>query len=223
MDCASATHVGHVRARNEDALFVDPDRGLFVVADGLGGHPAGDVASTLAVRELDASLPAEALDGDPATLARAVETAHARILADAAADPAHDGMGTTLVALHVAGEERTACLATVGDSRAYRLRDGRLEQLSVDDVFSSLFGRTLTQALGTGGPLEVRTATLGLQPGDRLLLCTDGLTDMVTDEVLASLLADGGPPRRTCDLLVASALDHGGYDNVTLVVVEVGA
>lgn len=213
---ASRTETGHVRQRNEDSLLVEPDAGVFAVLDGLGGHPAGDVASGLAARALGAALAPPALsdadDPEPLLLS-AVEGGHEAIRAAAADDPDLAGMATTVVLSAV--RDQQVWLAHVGDSRAYLLTDGRFEQVTRDHGM----GGYLTQALGLDGGIAPDVNRVTLSPGSRLLLCSDGLTNMVDDAHVAALLADGDP-QQACDALIEAALDAGGVDNVTLVVVQ---
>ena len=221
VDSAGTTHVGYVRGRNEDAMLHEPDRGLFVVADGLGGHPAGDVASRIATETLDDRLDADTLADDPAAaIDEAVQAAHLAIVEETRRTPATEGMGTTVVAAWTDGHRLV--LGNVGDSRAYHLHDGSLTQLTSDDVFEAAYGRSLTQALGSSNDITTELLDVELETGDRVLLCTDGLTDMVDDRLIADLLADDGGAQRIADRLAASALDHGGYDNVTVIVLIPG-
>jgi protein phosphatase len=211
MNVAYRTEVGHVRQRNEDALLARPERGVLAVADGLGGHPAGDVASLTAVRSIDAA--PLAADSTVEDLREAVAAAHAAVLAAAEAEPGRTGMGTTVV-LAAVGDGHARVLH-VGDSRAYLLDPGgRLAAVTRDH---GLHGY-LTQALGLDRDVEPDAAEVTCDPGSRLLLCTDGLTNMLDDDRIAELLATGGA-REACDALVQTALDNGGVDNVTVVVV----
>lgn len=222
MDVAARTHRGHVRSRNEDSLLADPDRHLFVVADGLGGHTAGDVASQIVVNSLDRELDAAELDSAgslPDRLVKALLEAHGDVAEEARANPQYRGMGTTAVVARVAADGSSVALAHAGDSRAYLLRGDRLERLTADHVSPGIFGRALTQALGTEGPIDPDGAEVPLEAGDRLLLCSDGLTDMLDDQRIGRILADGSA-QEACDALVQAALDRGGVDNVTVVVVD---
>lgn len=218
MHSAHRTEIGHRRDRNEDALLVAPDRGLFVVADGMGGHPAGDVASRIAVEVLDAEL-ATPPGPDPKPLAAGLEAAHRAILSAAHEDRSRAGMGTTAVAATITSDPLRLALAHVGDSRAYLASDS-LRRLTTDHTQGGLFGRTLTQALGVPDAIEPESVRVDLTAGDRVLLCTDGLTDLVDDDDLATLLADASSVEEACDRLVDAALEAGGHDNVTVVVVE---
>ncbi len=233
-----ATHQGLVRPGNEDAFVCG--RRVFAVADGLGGHVAGEVASRVALG------PVEALDGDDrdcAGLARALPQAvrdgNRAVIADAEEHPERFGMGTTLTAGVVCGA--AVHLAHVGDSRAYLLRpDQGLRQLTTDHtpvaeaVAAGLLSpddaavhperNVLSRVLGLDPHVEVDApGPEPLQPGDRLLLCSDGLTEVVRDDEIAAVLAEHHEPAAACDALIAAALAGGGPDNVTVVVGVAGA
>jgi protein phosphatase len=214
MQVGSRSETGHVRQRNEDALLVDPESGVFAVADGMGGHPAGDVASAVAIARLKDVL--SGYDGsDPgATLVEALQEAHAAVLADAEGNPGRRGMGSTAVVTLV-GED-AAWVAHVGDSRCYLLSDENgLHQVTVDHGA----GGYLTQALGLDRGVSPDVATVPLAAGDRLLLCTDGLSNMVEDDKIATMLREAGDAQGACDALTSAALTAGGVDNVTTVVI----
>ncbi len=210
----SRSETGHVRRRNEDSLLVDEEGGVFAVLDGLGGHPAGDVASARAASALGEALgvPALAEADDPKPLLlSAVEGAHQAILSEVARDDDLTGMATTLVLAGVSGDE--AWVVHVGDSRAYLLADDRFRQVTEDHGM----GGYLTQALGLEGRVHPDTTKVTLSDGARLLLCTDGLTNMVDDANIAAIVSRGDDPQATCDALVQAALDAGGIDNITVV------
>ncbi len=223
---AGRTEVGLLRRRNEDALLLGEH--VFAVADGLGGHVAGDVASTTAIEALAAYDRAVAPDDLAAVLGQAVAAADAAIRRRIAGEPALAGMGTTLVALLRSGP--AAVLANVGDSRAYLARDGRTVRLTEDHTYRHLvsgaarvpnlpdkLARFLDGRPDGRSPDLIR---LTLRPGDRVLLCTDGLSSYVGDELIHDALA----AHRTVDdaggRLVRLALDHGAPDNVTVVVLD---
>jgi protein phosphatase len=217
MQVASRTEVGYVRRRNEDSLLVDESIGVLAVADGLGGHPCGDLASQTAVASLRDSLAGGRADGADRGewLTRALLVAHRAVLAEAGDDPDRQGMATTVVLAAV--DDGQATVAHVGDSRAYLLADGALQALTRDHGI----GGYITQALGLDrvvAPDIVRISDL--TSGDRLLLCTDGLTNMVDDKRIELLLGKGDA-REATDALVEAALANGGIDNVTVIVVEV--
>jgi len=186
------------------------------VADGLGGHPCGDLASQTAVASLrDAVAAGPPQDADTAEwLTSALLVAHRAVLAQAGDDPDRQGMATTVVLAAVT--DGGATIAHVGDSRAYLLADGALQPLTRDHGM----GGYITQALGLDRLVAPDLVHLDLAPGDRLLLCTDGLTNMVDDNRIALLLGQGDV-RQATDALVDTALANGGIDNVTVIVVQV--
>jgi PPM family protein phosphatase len=235
----AATDTGLVRTANEDAFVVKEP--VFAVADGMGGHLAGEVASEMAVAALKRRLSVDATLTDVATIVDAVRTANLEINDAASASPDRRGMGTTLTVLAVVGSnggERLA-LVNVGDSRAYVLRDGRLQQLSIDHSYvqelitsgqldadearSHPHRNIVTRALGIDRTVQIDAWTLPLVTADRFLLCSDGLVDEVLDETIAELLASIDDPQRAAEQLVATANRHGGRDNTTVVVVDVVA
>jgi serine/threonine protein phosphatase PrpC len=228
---AARSDIGRARRRNEDAYLVsDP---LFAVADGMGGHRGGNVASSLALEILQA---AEATAGGGATaqLTETIMEANQRVLERAESDRELRGMGTTLTALVT--EDARAHLAHVGDSRAYLLRQGSLQQLTEDHTLVQRMVREgritteeagthpqrsiLTRALGVEEDLSVDELTLDLHPGDRLLLCTDGLSSMVDRSRIQEILEREKDPQTACDRLIDAANRAGGDDNITVIVLE---
>jgi serine/threonine protein phosphatase PrpC len=232
------TDVGLRRERNEDFLGVQetPNGLLLVVCDGMGGHEGGDRASRLAVETFiesalrDGGAPRE-------ILARAVERANAAVYEDASRPTGRLGMGTTLVAALLSGS--TATVVNVGDSRAYLFSRSRLSRITRDhSMVGELVAQgkiseeearvhpqrnLITRALGTRAQVEPDLFDVPLADGDRLLLATDGLHGMVTDETIALIVGKGESPERTCDALVEAALAAGGDDNVTVALLAVGA
>ncbi|MGW0232282.1 PP2C family protein-serine/threonine phosphatase [Actinopolymorpha singaporensis] len=238
------THVGLVRGNNEDSAFAGPH--LLLVADGVGGHAAGEVASA-SVAHLFGSMsllpkPAPGESTTPGAdlpdlsevLRGWIDRAHRLLVEGVAADPAREGMATTLTAVLTDGH--TFAMAHAGDSRAYVLRDGTMRQVSVDHTLvQSLLdqGRitpaqarvhpyrsAVTRFVDGGDRPDADIVLLDLQPGDRLLLCSDGLTDFVDEDEIRSCLVDATPEEAT-DNLVRAALVAGGRDNVTCVVGDV--
>jgi protein phosphatase len=226
---SAATHVGLVRSNNEDMCAVAgwtsgkgrerwqgelaAEGGWALVADGMGGHAAGEVASELA---LSALAPMMDRIADAAAVAAALHLANARLYETMAAEPARLGMGTTIAGIALRGESVLAF--NVGDSRIYRWSDDALVQVSTDHA---LGGGLLTQCLGgvaDPAPLRPCAVSLGWEAGACFLLCSDGLTNMVTDEEIARLLANAR--ERSVDVLIAAALAAGGADNVTAVLIE---
>ncbi len=219
---AACTHVGLLRDRNEDAHAVDTERGLFIVADGMGGHPAGDVASRIAVDACLEELTPGRLGRNPvdALLQDVLRSAHQAIRDDADEHPDRAGMGTTIVAAHI-DAERTLTVGHVGDSRIYLWASGGLRVLTQDHSLPGKRRNVLTQALGTRGPVSPDTTTHVVDHGDRFLLCTDGLTSMLGDAEIGRTLGRARDVDDACARLVTCALEAGGRDNVTAVVVEI--
>ena len=227
------THPGK-RASNEDALLVATRLGLFVVADGMGGHRAGEVASALAVQVVEQSIAAgeEPAGGE---LEYAVRLANDKVYQASSADPDYAGMGTTIVAVLVSG--RQVVYASVGDSRLYRWRAGALtqltrddswvermlqdENLSPDEVQQHPMRHVLTEVVGVRTGLDPRAASFPWVEGDVLLLCSDGLHGAVPPERMQHWLGSGGDVASITIGLVSDALAHGASDNVTAVVVRI--
>jgi len=220
----AATHTGYVRASNEDCFAtsggegerwsgeLEPGSGWALVADGMGGHVAGEVASALAVAHLSAAL---ADRPDSSAIPELLQQANMLLYAMMAQKPGLTGMGTTIGGVCYAPGRLVAF--NVGDSRIYLHQRGRLEQLSEDHV---VHGHVLTQCLGgyaSPEPLRPHVAERPLERPSRVLLCTDGLTDEVADEEIAALLGSSGDPAAA---LVDAALAAGGRDNVTAVVLD---
>ncbi|HET7677316.1 MAG TPA: Stp1/IreP family PP2C-type Ser/Thr phosphatase [Candidatus Limnocylindrales bacterium] len=232
------TDAGRVRDGNEDRYLVRPP--LFAVADGMGGHRAGEVAAGIAIEALADHLASRLDDAsggiDGEALTAALELANRRIFERAEGDGEKRGMATTCTAALVVGHE--AWLAHVGDSRAYLYRDGALRQLTEDHsiVGSMVRERILTpeaaarhprrhvvlRALGHRDDVEVDVQEIELHDGDRLLLCTDGLNSMLESSAIAEVLGSLVAAEAAADGLVAAANAAGGEDNVTVLVVDVG-
>jgi serine/threonine protein phosphatase PrpC len=214
MDVGSRSDTGHVRRRNEDALLVEPEIGVYAVADGMGGHAAGDVASAVAIERLRDALRQDR-EAEPAQrLVDALRAAHEAVASEAAATAGQEGMGTTAV-VALLGKD-TAWVGHVGDSRAYLLTGEELRPVTGDHGA----GGYLTQALGLERGISPDVAEVPLHEGDRLLLCTDGLTNMVDDAGIERILREVEGAQAACDALARAALDAGGVDNVTTVVID---
>lgn len=230
---SAGTHVGHRRAINEDAILAVPEAGIWAVSDGMGGHTAGDVASQI-VTEALAAIPVDVAPGARMQKARlALQEAHEKLQQEAQRRGGAT-IGTTVVVL-IVSEQHFVCL-WAGDSRLYRLRDGVLHQVSTDhSIVADLINaghlsaeeaehhphaNQITRAVGIGDTLELDKRRGELAPGDRFILCSDGLTKHVGDAELAELL-DRADAERSADILIQRALDHGGADNVSVIVVEV--
>jgi protein phosphatase len=225
-DQAFRTDTGRQRSENEDALFVRAP--IFVVADGMGGAQAGEVASKAAAEAFDRDLP----DAPPGPLLReTIEAANREIHQLAHADPSRAGMGTTITAAIVDAQREEVGIGHVGDSRAYRLRAGRLERLTRDHSLVEEMRRKgqitdaqaeehpqrsiITRALGPEPDVDVDVQTVPAAPGDVFLLCSDGLTTMVDEERIAAVLSAAGSMREAVRELVDEANAAGGRDNIT--------
>jgi protein phosphatase len=229
------TDPGEVREGNEDAIRWSADNGWAVLADGMGGHMAGEVASQLAVETLALYLDALEQNAAPADVLReAVDEANRRIHEQANSDIRCHNMGTTIVAMLI--DSGTMHCAHVGDSRLYRYRDGELAQLSHDhslvqelvdegmlsreEAAESTHKNVITRALGLEASVEVDLVQQPVQSGDCYLLCSDGLSDKIPDEEMAAYLAQGELDAVT-QTLVAEAKRRGGEDNISVILARV--
>ncbi|MBR1584712.1 MAG: Stp1/IreP family PP2C-type Ser/Thr phosphatase [Clostridia bacterium] len=235
MKVASRTHVGNVRPSNQDALLILPGKyGLYGVADGMGGHKAGDVASQMAVvllaRVLEGVRPREDL------LRGGIEEVNQAIFEEQKKDEALSGMGTTLTVIWE--DENRVLLGHVGDSRAYLLRDGVIRQISVDhsmvgemlrdglitpeQALRHPYRNVITRALGAAGDVEVDITVLNKQAGDQYLICSDGLSEYVMPQQMADVMT-ALPLEEAADTFLRLALEGGGRDNISVVLAEVTA
>lgn len=243
------TDIGRKRKHNEDSFTMDLDEGLFVVADGMGGHAAGEVAAKITVETIAEFIEATS-QKEEATwpfhydhqyqfnsnrLLVAIEKANERVIAAVTSQPSLKGMGTTVVAAVFNGAMLS--LAHVGDSRAYRLRAGELARLTDDHswVHEQIVAGILTEEEAKAHPLKnVVTRALGggatvvpdirehqIQPGDRYVFCSDGLTTMLPDEEIRETIQNTPDLEKACRLLVDKANDRGGLDNITVILVDV--
>ncbi|MFP4379840.1 MAG: Stp1/IreP family PP2C-type Ser/Thr phosphatase [Candidatus Sumerlaeia bacterium] len=245
---AGLTDTGKKRAGNEDSYVSVDDIGLYIVADGMGGHAAGEVASQTAVQVIrdfmrdvvgNGNAPETASPDEAAPILEKLEVSvfHANdgICHKAIENPDLEGMGTTLSGFVVYGNQ--ICLVHVGDSRVYRLRDGDLKLLTNDhswvneqvqrnmiteeEARNHRWRNVITRALGHKNDLQVDSEVLEALPEDMYLVCSDGLTGMVQDEALREvMLSEGDEPAKACRILVDKANDAGGTDNITLIIVK---
>ncbi len=244
------TDVGQIRPHNEDSILLEPALNLYAVADGMGGHKGGEFASRICLDTMRDYLQMAARgqaslvgDADPAyseaanLLGSAVRFANRAVFEAAFSKPEWRGMGTTIVALTVAGTK--VSIAHVGDSRAYLLRGGQFKQLTEDHSWieeqvraglmsrdEALFAKgrnVLTRAIGQEETVLVDLDELELQVGDGLLLCSDGLFGMVADEEIAALIGTAGTAEAACRELVACANGRGGRDNISVILLSAGA
>ena len=227
------THPGLVRRNNEDSLYDRSVDGLWLVADGMGGHAHGDWASAAIVQAAQSlAVPAE-FDDAAQSVADAIHSANRRIWSES--QRRGQQMGSTVVAALI--QDRRFAILWVGDSRAYLLRGGALHQLTRDhsqvqelidrglilpeDARHHPGGHVLVRAIGVGARIAVDVVTDEIEPGDLFLLCSDGLTGKVTDNEIAAILAHGATPG-TIDALIAATLARGAPDNVTAILIGVG-
>ena len=237
---AARTDVGMIRSGNEDNFTVDasPTRGIFIVADGMGGHAAGEVASEMAVNIVQRELaPVRDLDGEDVVqmVATALKRANRAIHDRTLTETDKQGMGTTVSALLLAGSRYL--IGQVGDSRVYLMRDGGLTQLTKDHSYVQEqvdagyltpeqaryhpYSNVITRCVGAGSDVEPDIYRGEVRAGDVFLVASDGLTGMVDDRRLAQLLSSPALPDRKVHALIAEANGRGGLDNITAIIVQV--
>jgi protein phosphatase len=240
--CASGrTDTGQRRARNEDAVLLLPDHGIFAVADGMGGHACGDLASQLAVSAIEdfyrsrkeVPPPAEGRAERPkraSELVSAIESANVAIREHALQRPDSEGMGSTIVAARFSERKRRAFIGHVGDSRCYRFRDGQLRLMTTDHTLAMQGVRgplatRVCRALGTDDRVPVDILVDKPEPGDVYMLCSDGLSKMVDDTTVQGILASKGVGGigDAVQTLVDEANRSGGADNVSVILIAVSA
>lgn len=238
---AAETDPGKLRPENEDAFFADPETALFMVSDGMGGHRGGALASGIVSEDLPVMIET-ALDKLKVGTARTVRSVIKKAIAEQSrqlqlegtSESGYQDMGATLVVALL--RKRRCFVANVGDSRAYRLRAGRFKQLTRDhSVISELIERghitpeealdhdasgQLTHYIGMEEKVRSHVHSFALKRHDRILLCTDGLTDMVSDDEIAGVLKTEPDPQTACKTLVAAANRAGGHDNITTLLID---
>ena len=245
IEVAGKSHVGMKRNINEDSFLVMPEQRLYCVADGMGGHFAGEIASKIAIDELAEFFRLTSTDRDVTwpfkmdknrnydenRLATGIKLANARIYEAASGDPNYRGMGTTIATVHFA--ESSVYVGHVGDSRVYRFRDGSLElvtedhsllndylkakKLSPEEIEAFPHKNVIVRALGMKDTVQVDVSRVEPQDGDVFLLCSDGLSGMVTDAAMADVLTKQKDLNAACTQLIDLANANGGNDNVTCV------
>jgi serine/threonine protein phosphatase PrpC len=247
---AGASDVGRQRDHNEDSWAVLEEHRLYVVADGMGGHSAGDVASKVATQTLvdffqqtdneDATWPAGfnvSMTEEENRLTTGIRLANRQVFERSVTNRDLRGMGTTVVGATLSRDRSKIAIAHVGDSRAYRVRDGKIEQLTrdhslVSDILEAmpdlsaeqraeLPKNVVTRALGVQDSVNVDCGSFDVREGDVYVLCSDGLSGMVADEEILAIVTASPQPDLACRLLVRAANDHGGEDNVTVLVVRI--
>ena len=239
IQAAGLSNQGLVREQNEDRYVVDQRNGCYLVADGMGGHQAGEVASRIVADTISNRLARRDQKSlaDPAkTLREAVLSAHQAVRKESQRAISQQGMGSTVVAAWLPGWGSGLWVAHVGDSRAYLLRGANFIGLTEDHTIYNQAKRAgllgpdplthpprsmLSQALGASEAITPDVTRVDLQAGDLLLLCSDGLTDMLSDEQISARLQTGGDPAELCQKLIQAALEQGGKDNVSVIVLLV--
>lgn len=233
IEAVGATDPGCIRSNNEDYFLIEPDLGLYLVADGMGGAQAGEHASRLAAETVrDAVTASESIAND--TLVKAFEQANRRVMDKASTDSKMEGMGTTLVAALEMGND--LLVASVGDSRVYIYENGRLQSITEDQTWVNEVGRrlgldeetlkthpmrhVLTMAIGVSEQLRVHTYLLKPARGVQILLCSDGLHGVAGENQIASALQSEDSLEAKCDALIAAARAGGGPDNITAVLLR---
>ncbi|MEA5511088.1 Stp1/IreP family PP2C-type Ser/Thr phosphatase [Crocosphaera sp. UHCC 0190] len=229
------TDPGLLRSVNQDNFYIDPDGRFFIVADGMGGHAGGQEASLIATQQIKTHLDSywESEASSHQILEEAILKANQGILEDQQSHPERREMGTTAVVVLFRGEQPLR--GHVGDSRLYRLRDGNLEQITEDHTWVARalkmgdidpeqskthpWRHVLFQCLGRKDTNTVEIAKLDIQPGDQLLLCSDGLTEEVADEAIQEIFEHGKSCEEIATNLIEAAKDGGGSDNITVVIV----
>jgi PPM family protein phosphatase len=239
LQSTGATDPGLIRFSNQDAYYVDPKGRFFIVADGMGGHAGGEEASRIASEEIqsylgahwDSSLTTEQL------LEKALLQANDAILHDQQSHPERADMGTTAVVVIFRNQD-SPWVAHVGDSRLYRLRDSQLDQVTEDHTWVSRalkvgditpdearihpFRHVLSRCLGREDLTHIDVQKLDLKEGDRLLLCSDGLTEELIDDKIATYMQESPMLEKAASALIEAAKEHGGHDNITVVLVSLG-
>lgn len=228
------TDKGLRRKRNEDSVLAREDDGIFVVADGMGGYRGGEIASKLAVSTIERAFATNTFDGPQddaiprraSELARAIQMANEAIFEKAEGDKLLEGMGTTICAARFSATKQRLYVGHVGDSRIYCYRDGELRQMTNDHTMADLGvqgegSNHLSRAVGIWPVVPIDILLGKPRPGDVYMLCSDGLTKMVTDKEIEAVLASSTTPSVVVDELVKKANDHGGKDNVSVIVVRV--
>jgi serine/threonine protein phosphatase PrpC len=238
---AARSDTGKERSDNEDAYYIEPEIGLFMVSDGMGGHRGGDLAASVVVEDLPVSLEtglhklkSESSASIRNLLKKCIRRQNKHLRLEGNSESGYKNMGATVVAALLRKER--AYIANLGDSRAYRYRKGRLVQLSRDHsvVFELLNAGhieshqaedhaaqgQLTQYVGMDERARPYLRSFCLQKNDRLLLCSDGLTDMIDDREIAATLRSEKEPQSVCDAFIKSANDAGGHDNVTVLIID---
>ncbi len=239
--CAGLSHIGKVREENEDTFLMEPELGLFVVSDGMGGHRGGEIASKIVTEDLPVMIEV-GLDklkvGTPAAIRslfkKAIREQNRQLNLEGTSETGYRDMGATLIVTLL--KDNRAYIANLGDSRIYRFRNRRLVQLTKDhSVVSELLDKgkikpeeaenheaqgEITHYVGMEDKARPHIRSFQLKKGDRLLLCTDGLTDSIDDKSIAAILTNKQDCKEACQALVNAANAAGGHDNITVVIAD---
>jgi serine/threonine protein phosphatase PrpC len=234
VSAAGRSDIGRRRRRNEDCYLLQPDCGLYVVADGMGGHAGGDIASRLAIDTISNVFDANAFTGEPNPsrprrgneLVWAIDAANSAVRGVTLENPDYTGIGTTILAARFLPRKRRLFVGHVGDSRCYRFRAHEFTQITTDHTLAASgvtgpYAEHLSRAVGIAPTVPVDLIVDAPRHGDIYMLCTDGLTKMVPNSDIAEVFAKSLAPQETVNELIAMANASGGRDNVTVVVVSV--
>lgn len=235
MKSAGITDIGLHRKRNEDNYFIDKEQGLFIVCDGMGGHKGGHVASSMAVQIIRENLFFDSIEEIVPVLGNVVQKANREINETGNSNEALREMGTTATIAVI--RDKDLIVAHVGDSSLYLYSEGILKKitrdhtlaeqmltdgiLKNDDSLVHSYNHILTRAVGVESTVAVDIFREQIKPGDWILICTDGLTDLVSDSEIASFLKSANDPEATARSLVDTAITKGGYDNITIVLISI--
>ncbi|MDX9917028.1 MAG: Stp1/IreP family PP2C-type Ser/Thr phosphatase [Gudongella sp.] len=238
----ASTDIGLVRENNQDSMFISKDESLelFIVADGMGGHKAGEIASSMTVERIvkyirDRAPRFVTIDDAQTAIVDAVNVANIDVFEHSVTSPECDGMGTTVTLAYAF--KNKMIIGHVGDSRAYIVRDGGIAQLTEDHSLVNQLIRggkitkqeavnhpqknVITRAVGTNGEINVDTIVLNIKKNDVIILCSDGLTNMIDDIELLSIFADRKDVQAACEIAVEHAKNNGGTDNITVVAIRI--
>lgn len=238
MQAAGISHIGLVREKNEDKYIMDLQQKLFVICDGMGGHKGGKIASAMAAQVIERQYTSNDEQDRSAALNAAINAANQKIWQVGSDNPEYQEMGTTATAAVIAGER--LIVAHVGDSSLFLLRDGQIRKITTDhtlarqmvidgllgedEVRTCAYNHILTRAVGVQANIEIDNYTEIIQPGDQIILCSDGLTDMLADEEILEIMNENkaaADPEQLARALVDAALNKGGYDNTTIIVLGI--
>ena len=238
MQAAGISHIGLVREKNEDKYIMDLQQKLFVICDGMGGHKGGKIASAMAAQVIERQYTSNDEQDRAAALNAAINAANQKIWQVGSDNPEYQEMGTTATAAVIAGER--LIVAHVGDSSLFLLRDGQIRKITTDhtlarqmvmdgllgedEIRTCAYNHILTRAVGVQANIEIDNYTEIIQPGDQIILCSDGLTDMLAEEEMLEIMNENkaaADPEQLARALVDAALNKGGYDNITIIVLVI--